>query len=141
MSTMQTAADPVARHRRHVGGIMFAIGVVLLVGWPIAVAVSWEHIVASHARLGYLIGDMGMVMPLCFLSWHGLVRGRAWGVPLVLITMGAQAFDVLHFGIYLIQERFLGIPTIVYLALMALILGVLAYLCRWEIGRYQAGLR
>ncbi len=94
---------------------------------------SWEHIVSSHTRLGYLIGDIGLVTPLCFAAWYGLTRGRAWGPLVFLILVGALAYDIVHFGIYLIQEEFLSIPTPIYIFLILLILGILYWLARWEV--------
>jgi hypothetical protein len=38
-----------------------ATAILLPIGWLVAVIVSWDHIVDSHARLGYLIGDVGIV--------------------------------------------------------------------------------
>lgn len=124
--------DAVFTHRKRVGIAMLIVGAVLAVGWPVAILVSWDHIVSSHARLGYLFGDLGLVVPLSFLGWYGLTRDRRWAPGVFLIFAGAAAFDSLHFGIYLIQEKFLSIPAPVYVILILLCLGILAWLALWE---------
>ena len=42
------------------------------------------------------------------------------------------AFDSLHFTIYLIQERFLGIPAAVYALLLIAVLYTIDRLAAWE---------
>ncbi len=112
---------------------MLIVGIVLAVGWPVAIAVSWANIVSSHARLGYLFGDLTLVTPLAFIGWYGLTHSRAWGPKVFLLFAGAGAFDTLHFGIYLIQEKFLNIPALIYIALILVALAVLVWFSLWEI--------
>jgi hypothetical protein len=81
-----------------------AIG--LPIGWGIAAIVNWDHIVDSHTRLGYLIGDIAIVTPLCFATWHGQRRRLWWATLVFMFTAGALAYDLVHFGIYLVQEDF-----------------------------------
>jgi hypothetical protein len=81
--------------------------------------------VESHARLGYLIGDVGLVAPLALASWYGLLEGRTWGVPVFLFTAGAFAYDILHFGIYLAQEEFLSAAPLVWIVATIAVLGVI----------------
>jgi hypothetical protein len=126
------------RHRKRVGWVLFGLAIVLAVGWVIAIVVSWQHIVDSHNRLGYVLGDLGMVVPLSFASWYGLTHGRPWAPGVFLFLAGAAAFDSLHFGVYLIQEKFLSIPMAIYIALIILVLGVLAWLALWENRRLTA---
>lgn len=58
-----------------IASALLVLAAVLVVGWSIAIAVSWNHIVSSHARLGYLIGDIGLVVPLCFpRGWPAATR-------------------------------------------------------------------
>jgi len=128
---VSVAAD--TRRRTVVAWILFAVAVVLLVGWPIAAIIDWDHIVESHARLGYLIGDIGIAVPLCLASWHGLRRARPWARGVLLFTLGALAYDVTHFLIYLMQERFLSIPLPVYIALLAAVLAAIAWVAAKEI--------
>jgi hypothetical protein len=85
-----------------------AVAILLPIGWVIAVIVSWDHIVDSHARLGYLIGDVGIVTPLCFATWYGLKHATEWARPVFMFTAGALVYDLVHFGVYLIQEDFTG---------------------------------
>ncbi len=104
---------------------MFGVGMLLLLGWPVAIFINWENIVHSETRLGYLIGDVGLVTPLCFLSWCGLKNNKSYATVLFSLTAGALAYDVVHFGIFLIQIKFLSIPAYVYIILIAVILFIL----------------
>ena len=83
-----------------------ATAILLPIGWLVAVLVSWDHIVDSHARLGYLIGDVGLVTPLCFATWYGLRHARDWARVVFMFTAGALVYDLVHFGVYLVQEDF-----------------------------------
>ena len=114
-------------HRKWAMWAFGILGVILLIGWPIAIVVSWDHIVSSHARLGYLIGDMGLVVPLCFATAYGVRRGANWLSPVLLFAAGATAYDAVHFFIYLAQEEFLGLPTAVYVVLIVSSLAALAW--------------
>lgn len=96
-------------------------GIGLLIGWPIAAIVNWDHIVESHTRLGYLVGDVGIVAPLCIATWVGLRRKRRWGQSIFLLTAGALAYDLTHFGIYLVQEDFLDVGVLWGLLCAALV--------------------
>ena len=124
---------PIEQHHNRIASVMLVTAAVLIIGWPIAICVNWEHIVTSHTRLGYLIADIGLVSPLCLLSWHGLKKARTWGPLVLLATLGALAYDAVHFGVYLIQEQFLSIPLIAYVALILLVLAVLCWIGIWEI--------
>lgn len=128
---MTTAID--TRRETVVAWILFGVAVVLLVGWPIAAIVDWDHIVRSHARLGYLIGDLGLAVPLCLASWYGLRRDRPWARGVLLLCLGALAYDVLHFLIYLMQEEFLSIPLPVYIVLLAVVLVAIGWVATREI--------
>jgi hypothetical protein len=128
---MSTAAD--TRRRIVVAWILFAVAVVLLVGWPIAALIDWDHIVESHARLGYLIGDIGIAVPLCLASWHGLRRALPWARGVLLFCLGALAYDVTHFLIYLMQEEFASIPLPVYIVVLAVVLVAIAWVAAKEI--------
>jgi hypothetical protein len=116
----------------------FGLAVVLIVGWPIAAIVNWSDIVDSHARLGYLVGDLGLVVPLALASWAGLRAGRLWAPPILLLAIGATAYDAIHFFIYLAQLEFLSIPWPVYIAILALSLAALGFLAVLEL-RLQLG--
>src|SRR5436305_14725375 len=120
-------------YRQRLGWVAFGLGIVLIVGWAIAIIVSWNHILSSHARLGYLIGDVGLVAPLCFATWYGVTRQKSWGPLLFLLLDGAIAYDVVHFGIYLMQEGFLSIPVPIYIIVLLAILALQAVLARREI--------
>src|SRR5262245_11934629 len=105
----------IAAHRHRVAWAALALAVILLVGWPVAAIVNWENIVASHARLGYLVGDIGIVVPLCIASWFGFRHDRLWAPFVFLFLDGAAAYDGLHFEIYLAQLEYLAIPLAIYL--------------------------
>ena len=111
-----------------------ATAVLLPIGWLIAVIVSWDHIVDSHARLGYLIGDVGVVAPLCFATWHGLHRSLDWARPVFMFTAGALVYDLVHFGVYLVQEDFTGAGW-AWGLLCAALVAVLAWLAWLEVRR------
>jgi hypothetical protein len=113
-ATATRAPDDLYRHRLRVAWTSFAIGVILAIGWPIAAIVNWHDIVHSHARLGYLIGDVGLVVPLAFATWYGLKRREWWGVPIMLVLAGAGAYDLVHFSIYLWQIEAFGVPGFLY---------------------------
>jgi hypothetical protein len=98
----------VTRQPAWVKWAFLATAILLPIGWLVAVIVSWDHIVDSHARLGYLIGDVGVVTPLCFATWYGLRHGRDWARPVFMFTAGALVYDLVHFGVYLVQEDFTG---------------------------------
>ena len=102
----------------------------MVAGWAVAIMISWNHIVTSHARLGYLISDLGLAVPLCVAAGLAAVNERPNAGPLTLVCVGALAYDGLHFGVYLIQEQFLGIPTPVYLGLIGLTLLILGVIAR-----------
>jgi hypothetical protein len=107
--------------------VFLLTGIGLPIGWAIAALVDWDHIVDSHARLGYLIGDVGLVTPLCFATWHGLRRDLRWARPVFMFTLGALAYDLVHFGVYLVQEDFTGAGW-AWGLLCAALLAVIAWL-------------
>lgn len=117
-------------HRLRVAWAAFAVGVILIVGWPIAAIVNWDDIVNSHARLGYLIGDVGLVVPLAFATWQGLRTRAWWGPPVLLLLAGAGAYDLLHFSIYLWQIEAFGVPGFLYGIACA---AALAVIVRWVV--------
>jgi DMSO/TMAO reductase YedYZ heme-binding membrane subunit len=123
---MSHAADrSLTAHRTWAAWAFFALAVVLVIGWPIAAIVNWDDIVDSHVRLGYLVGDIGLVVPLCFATWYGLRKQRRWAPGLLMLTIGATAYDAIHFFIYLAQERFLSIPPAGYIAILVAALAAL----------------
>jgi hypothetical protein len=116
------------RHRLRVAWTAFAVGAILLVGWPVAAIVNWEDIVNSHARLGYLIGDVGLVVPLAFATWYSLRHQAWWGPYTFLLLAGAGAFDSVHFAVYLWQTGAFGVPGYLYGVAAAVALVVIV---RW----------
>jgi hypothetical protein len=106
------------------------VALILIIGWPISMIISWSSIVNDDCRLAYMISDLGLVSPLFVASWIGLRSSATWGPLLFLVAIGALSYDVLHFGIYLIRMKFLDIPAIVYVALVAIILLIIFLLVR-----------
>jgi hypothetical protein len=125
--------DPVARRRKRVAWLVFAVALILAVGWPIAAIINWPSIRDSHARLGYIICDFTFVIPLGFATWHGLRTGRRWAPYTLLVTTGAMAFDAFHFAVFLSQIGFLGVSWAVYMPLGVLTLWALFVVARSEI--------
>ena len=110
---------------------------VLLIGWPIAAIINWGDIVHSHTRLGYLVGDIGLVTPASFATWYGLRKQFLWAPGLLMLTIGATAYDAIHFFIFLAQERFLSIPPAGYIAILVAALAALTFFAVREL-RAQA---
>jgi hypothetical protein len=44
-----------------------------------------------------------------------------------MLTIGATAYDAIHFFIYLAQERFIGIPPAGYIAILVVALAGLTF--------------
>jgi hypothetical protein len=132
-ATSQDSPKAVAVHRSRVGWAALVLAIILIVGWPVAAIVNWENIVSSHARLGYLVGDLGIVVPLGIAVWYGLRRQRPWGPLVFLFYDGAVAYDGIHFEIYLAQLGFLTIPLPIYLAAMVVSMALVAWLAWWEL--------
>ena len=110
--------------------VSLVVALILIIGWPISMIVSWSSIVNSDCRLAYLIGDLGLVSPLFVASWIGLQKNASWGPYVFLLAAGALAYDCLHFGIYLIKIGFLSLSPFLYAGLVALILIVLIVLAK-----------
>lgn len=123
----------ILRHRQRVSLVFAFVAFLLGVGWPISALINWADIIHTPARLGYVIADMGLVLPLCILTYMGLQREAAWGPLVSLLAMGALAYDTVHFGVFLIKVQFLHLSPVVYLLLMATILYVLFRFAYWEI--------
>jgi hypothetical protein len=125
-----TAALPT--HRKWAAWSFLALGVLLPIGWLIAAIANWDDIVESHARLGYLIGDVPFVAPLSLATAYGLLKRRSWAQPVLLLTIGALAYDVIHFCVYLVQEEFL-LPPVAWIAIWLLVLGILTWFSLGEL--------
>jgi hypothetical protein len=126
-------SDPVTRRRIRVAWLVFAVALILAIGWPVAAIIDWPSIRDSHARLGYIACDFTIVIPLGFATWYGLRRRRRWAPLTLLITTGAMAFDAFHFAVFLSQIGFLGLSAGVYLPLGVLTLWALFLVARAEI--------
>jgi hypothetical protein len=116
---------------RHVGGVLLiVIGVAVWIGWPIVAVRHSEDVVNSHARLGYMIGDLTITGPLCLASGYGLLQDYRWGSAVLLLAVGAAAFDLTHFLVYLAQIRWplIGGRALPWWAYLAAILATLAIL-------------
>jgi hypothetical protein len=88
---------------------LLLVGVGIWIGWPIQAHRQARDIVESHTRLGYLIADVTIVAPLCLASGYALLEGYRWGPLVLLLAIGAGAYDLTHFLVYLGQR---GIPKV-----------------------------
>ena len=132
LAALLTASQLNATH--HLGGwALVVIGALIWLLWPIIAIRHWQNVVESHARLGYFIGDMAIVAPLCFASGYGSIEDYRWGLPMLLLAVGASAYDLTHFLVFLAQ---IGVPQIrgkrlpvaVYAVAIVLVLVVLGYI-------------
>jgi hypothetical protein len=133
MSHTTAIAMPLAAAHtvRHLGGVLLVvIGVAVWIGWPIVAVRHSEDVVKSHARLGYMIGDMTITGPLCLASGYGLLQNYRWGSAVLLLAVGAAAFDLTHFLVYLAQTHWpqIGGRALPWWAYLAAILATLAIL-------------
>jgi hypothetical protein len=119
-------------HRTFAAWAFLALGILLPIGWLIACLVNWDNVVHSHIRLGYLIGDVGLVTPLSLVAAIALLRNRPFGPPVLLLAVGALAYDVVHFCVFLVQERFL-LPAAVWIVIWVAVLALLAWIAAGEI--------
>jgi hypothetical protein len=124
-------------HRVWAAWAFFGLAVILIVGWPIAAIINWDDIVNSHARLGYLVGDIGFVVPASLATWYGVRKQMLWAPGVLLLTIGLTTYDAVHFFIYLAQERFLSLPPVVYIAILLASLVALGFFALREL-RAQA---
>lgn len=119
------------------GWALIAIGVAIWIFWPIVAIEHWQNVIESHARLGYFIGDMTIVAPLCFASGYGSVAATKWASPMLLLTVGAAAYDLTHFLIFLAQihvPKIKGkpLPVVAYVAAILAVLAFLAWIA-WRV--------
>ena len=139
--SVESATRPAPRddpypHRLRVAWAVFVVGALLLIGWPIACIANWHDVVHSHTRLGYLIGDVGLVTPLCFAAWQGLRTRAPWGPGVLLVAIGAGAYDTVHFVVFLVQEKFL-LPGPVWIGIAVVLLAIIGWWAVWEIRRMR----
>lgn len=127
------STDPVTRRRHLVAWLVFTAALILAIGWPVAAIINWPSIRDSHARLGYIVCDFTIVIPLGFATWYGLRKARRWAPLTLLVACGAMAFDTLHFAVFLSQIRFLGLSWAVYMPLGLALLWAIFIVARSEI--------
>jgi hypothetical protein len=123
---------------------LILIGAATLIGWSIVAPLHWDEIKKSQSRLGYLVGDGFLVAPGCLLAGWGLLRERSWGPALLLIVIGAAAFDLTHTFIYMAEVKFPKVggsppPMWAYAACILVIWGFLDWLAWRVISRKIAG--
>jgi hypothetical protein len=128
-----------AHSTRHFGGwALIAIAVAIWILWPIVAIKHWQNVIESHTRLGYFIADMTIVAPLCFASGYGSIQDYSWAGPLLLVAVGAAAYDLTHFLIFLAQIQVPKIngkplPVAVYPVTILAVLAFLGWLAWREI--------
>ena len=112
------------------GIALLAIGGAVLVGWGLVLVKHGRNVLDDNPRLGYCVCDIFLLAVGVITAGIGLVGNRAWAKPLLLIAVGAAAFDLTHTFIYCAEISWpkpfgLTLPTWVY---SVAILAVLAAL-------------
>jgi hypothetical protein len=124
-------ATTVQAARRRVARILIGAGVVLTVGWGVAMIVAWPSIAASPALIAYLVTDLAVVVPISILAGVALLWRDPRDLTLLQLALGALAYACLHCSIYLIGIRFLGLPAVVYIVILIVVLLVLVRIAIW----------
>jgi len=99
--------------------------------WPIGALVDPDEVL--HAELPFLVADLTVLAPLCAITLYGLVRSRPWARLLVLVVMGAFAYDAVSFLTFVARERLLGLPVFLPVLLIPVVIAVIAWLVTDEI--------
>lgn len=100
--------------------LLFAVLILLALGWVWGVFANWDEIVSRPVRLAYIICDFLFVIPVGVIAGIGLKRGKAWATTLFALALGALLFDVAHGVLYLIWDNYFGIPLWAAFALLIL---------------------
>jgi hypothetical protein len=100
--------------------ILFAVLILLALGWVWGVVSNWEEIASRPVRLAYIICDFLFVIPVGVTAGIGLKRGKTWATTLFALALGALLFDVAHGVLYLIWDNYFGIPLWAAFALLIL---------------------
>jgi hypothetical protein len=103
-----TAAQADARSD-WLGWALIGVAALLWAGWTVQMLREWKVVWESQARLGYLLADTLIVAPGCIASGIGLLGSDGWGAPLLLLTVGAAAYDLTHFFVYMFQSEMIKI--------------------------------
>ena len=96
--------------------------------WPIGVVVKFDYVLANE--LGYMVGDLLVLVPLIVVTLYGFRREQTWAPLLVLVVVGAFAFDMAHFLVFLARSRPMDIPGLLFYVLIPVVIAVLAWLLR-----------
>src|SRR5687768_12532860 len=104
--------------------ILFAVLILLALGWVWGVFANWDEIASRPVRLAYIICDFLFVIPVGVAAGIGLKRGKPWAIPLFPLALGALLFDIAHGVFYLIWDNYFGIPLWLAFVLLA---AVVAY--------------
>ncbi len=80
-----------------------------------------------------MLSDVVIVLPLCLATALGLLRQRRWAPQLLLVTAGAFAFDVLHFGVFTAQARPSALARVAIAAGVMLLLAGVVWVVRAEL--------
>lgn len=89
---------------RHVdGGALIAIAVLIWALWFVVARRHWANIIETRTRLGYLAGDCALLAPGCVASGIGLLADQSWASSVLLLAVGAAAFDLTHTFIFLAE--------------------------------------
>ena len=108
---------------------MFGLAAWFLVSWPVGLLLAPDRL-QRPAELGYLLGDVVVLLPLAVASAIGLLRGRRWASGLSLVVLGGLAYDVVHFGVRSAQEQEAVLVRLAIAAGIVLFLAGLAWVVR-----------
>ena len=115
---------------RFAGIALILIGAALILGWLLVLVKHGRNVLTNNPRLGYCVGDISLLSVGCIITGIGLVAGEIWARPLLLVAVGAAAFDLTHTLIYCAEISWpqpfgFTLPTWVYSVVILLILGAL----------------
>lgn len=112
------------------GIALIAIGAAVILGWGLVLVKHGRNVLESNPRLGYCVCDISLLSVGCIVTGIGLVGGHRWARPLLLVAVGAAAFDLTHTFIYCAEiswpkPRGFTLPTWVYSVVILAVLAVL----------------
>jgi hypothetical protein len=99
--------------------------------WPITAVIDFDYI--WNKELGYMVGDLLILVPLILLTLYGLRRAKTWATLLVLVVLGALAYDATHFLVFLARTEPRGIPGLAFVVPIPVALGILLWLLRSQL--------
>jgi hypothetical protein len=122
------------------GVALIIIGTALAVGWAVVLFTHGRNVLEDNPRLGYCVCDVSLLSVGCVVTGIGLVGNHAWAKPLLLVAVGAAAFDLTHTFIYCAEISWpkpfgFTVPTWIYSVVILAVLGVLMAIAWSDIDR------